>query len=208
MTNKPELKSVFDPDFWRGEDQELLDILEPLLIIMAIKIGTETAADIGIDWESVNERVVGWAEEYLSEEVKLINDSTKKMVQGKVADWIESGDPLRELEKELLPTFGKVRAKRIAVTEVTNAYAGGNLETWKASGLVEKKRWNTAGTDVCPICMGLDQQVVPINAMFIGDDGMQYDRPPAHVNCKCNITPVVELPGKSYKLAMDRLLEK
>jgi len=194
MTNKPELKSVFDSFFWMDEADILYWILLPLITKLAVEIGKGAAIGIGVQWGLVNDAVVNWAREHTLIEVSKIGVTTQKFVQDKVADWIASGEPLRELEKELLPMFGKVRAKRIAVTEVTNAYAGGNLEAWKASGVVEKKRWNTAGTDVCPICIDLDQQVVPIDAMFIGSDGMQYERPPAHVNCKCNVTPVVELP--------------
>ena len=195
MTNKPEIKSVFDGLFWLDEADILYWILLPLITKFAVEMGKEAAIGIGINWALVNDDVVNWARNWSAEEVTKITTTTRRMVQDKVTDWIGSGEPLKDLEKELLPTFGKVRAKRIAVTEVTNAYAGGNLETWKASGLVEKKRWNTAGTDVCPICVGLDQKIVPLNATFISDyDGSVYDRPPAHVNCKCWVTPVVELP--------------
>jgi len=193
-TKPSDLKSVFDGLFWLDEADILYWILLPLITKFAVEMGKEAAIGIGVNWSLVNDAVVNWARNHAAEDVSKITVATKKMVQNKVTEWIESGDPLKELEKELLPTFGKVRAKRIAVTEVTNAYAGGNLETWKNSGVVEKKRWNTAGTDVCPICLDLDQQVVPIDAMFIDSAGMQYERPPAHVNCKCNITPVVELP--------------
>jgi len=194
MIDKPELKSVFDGFFWMDEADILYWILLPLITNLAVKMGKDAAIGIGINWALVNNEVLNWARNWAAEEVTKITTTTRKMVQDKVTEWIGSGEPLKSLENELLPTFGKVRAKRIAVTEVTNAYAGGNLETWKASGLVEKKRWNTAGTDVCPICLDLDQQIVPLDAMFRDSTGMEYDRPPAHVNCKCNITPVVELP--------------
>ena len=195
MTNKPEIKSVFDGLFWLDEADILYWILLPLITKFAVEMGKEAAIGIGVNWSLVNDAVVNWARTLSAQEVTLITTTTRNMVQDKVADWIAGSEPLRELEKELLPTFGKVRAKMIAVTEVTNSYAGGNLETWRASGLVEKKRWNTAGTDVCPICVGLDQQVVPLNATFISDyDGSVYDRPPAHPRCKCWVTPVVEKP--------------
>lgn len=193
--NKVETKSVFDSFFWMDEADILYAILLPLITGLAVKIGKEAAVGIGVHWGLVNDAVVEWAKGFAAEEVTLITTSTRKMVQGKVSDWIASGEPLRELEKQLIPEFGRMRAKRIAVTEVTNAYAGGNLETYKNSGVVDYKRWNTAGTDVCPICVGLDQQEVPLNAMFHSDyDGSSYDRPPAHVNCKCWIQPVVKEP--------------
>lgn len=195
MTDKPELKSVFDGFFWLDEADILYAILLPLITKLAVKIGKEAAVGVGVHWGLVNDAVVQWASNFAAEEVTLITNTTRRMVQDKVTDWIASGEPLRELEKDLLPTFGKVRAKRIAVTEVTNAYAGGNLETWKASEVVDSKKWMTAGTDVCDICLGLDGQVVPLNAMFYSDyDGSSYDRPPAHVNCRCWVQPVVKEP--------------
>ncbi len=185
MKNKTtEIKSVFDGFFWMEEADILYAILLPLITKLAVKIGKEAVVGIGVQWGLVNDAVVAWARNFAAEEVTLITTATRRMVQDKVTDWIGSGEPLRELEKQLLPGFGKVRAKRIAVTEVTNAYAGGNLETWKASEVVDYKRWNTAGTDVCPICVGLDQQEVPLNAMFHSDyDSSSHERPPAHVNC-------------------------
>lgn len=189
-----ELKSVFDGLFWLAEADILYAILLPLITKMAVDTGEIAAVGIGVEWGLVNDAVVEWASNMAAEEVTKITTTTRKMVQTAVSDWMASGDPLKELEKQLLPEFGAVRAKRIAVTEVTNAYAGGNLETYKASGVVDYKRWNAAGMDVCQICMDLDQQEVPLNAMFISGDGSQYDRPPVHPNCRCWIQPVVKEP--------------
>ena len=196
MTYK-EKKSVFDGLFWLDEADELYAILLPLILKIAVETGKVSALSIGISWDLVNDAVVDWARNFAAADVAKVTATTQKMVQDKVTEWIGSGETLKELENSLLPEFGKVRAKRIAVTEVTNAYAGGNLEAWKASGLVDGKRWNTAGTDVCPICVGLDQMVVPLDAMFISDyDSSVHERPPAHVNCKCWITPVVKGPDE------------
>ncbi|HUV82855.1 MAG TPA: phage minor head protein [archaeon] len=195
MEQNHESKSVFDGFFWFEEADILFDILFSLIKGLAVKIGKQAASGIDISWELVNDAVVEWARQFSAEEVTKITTVTRKMVQTKVSDWIASGQPLRELEKQLLPEFGAVRAKRIAVTEVTNAYAGGNLETWRASEMVEEKQWFTAGTDVCEICLGLDGQIVPLNAMFISDfDGSTHERPPAHVNCKCWMQPIVKKP--------------
>lgn len=197
LISQAELKSVFDSFFWMEEGDILYEILLPLITALAVKIGKEAAIGIGVEWGLVNDAVVNWAANCSAQEVTLITNTTRKMVQDKVADWIASGEPLRELEKDpqFLQTFGKVRAKMIADTEVTNAYAGGNLETWRASDVVDGKKWMTAGTDVCDICIGLDGQEVPLNAMFISDyDGSTYERPPAHPRCKCWIQPVVKEP--------------
>ena len=185
-------KSVFDSFFWMDEADILYAILLPLITKIAVETGKRAAVGIGVSWGLVNDAVVEWARTYAAEEVTHVTTATMRMVQDKVTDWIGSGEPLKELEKQLLPEFGAVRAKRIAVTEVTNAYAGGNLEAFKKSGVVDGKEWRTAGMDVCPICMGLDGQQQPLEAPFFSEyDGSLYDRPPAHVNCRCWIQPVV-----------------
>ena len=192
-----QIKSVFDSFFWMDEADLLFLVLLPLITKLAVNTGKVAAASIGIEWGLVNDAVVEWARNQAAADVTLITTTTRRMVQDKVTDWIASGEPLDKLSRDpdLLAAFGKVRAKRIAVTEVTNAYAGGNLETFKNSGVVDYKRWNTAGADVCPICLGLDQQEQPLNAPFYSEyDGSVYDRPPAHVNCRCWIQPVVKEP--------------
>jgi len=195
MKMTKEQKSVFDSFFWMDEADILYAILLPLITKLAVDMGKQAAVGIGIQWGLVNDAVVEWAKEHTLIEVSKIGVATQKMIQNKVSEWIASGEPLSTLERDpqFLEVFGKVRAKRIAVTEVTNAYAGGNLETYRNSGVVDYKRWNTAGTDVCEICQSLDQMEVPLDAMFISGFGA-YDRPPAHVNCRCWIQPVVKEP--------------
>ena len=189
-----ELKSVFDSFFWMDEADILYAILFKVISKIAVEAGEVAAVGIGVSWNLVNEAVVDWARNFVAEEVVNITTVTQRMVQNTVTEWIGASEPLSVLEKDprLLDAFGKVRAKRIAVTEVTNAYAGGNLEAFKKSGVVDGKEWRTAGMDVCPICMGLDGQQQPLEAPFFSEyDGSLYDRPPAHVNCRCWIQPVV-----------------
>ena len=187
-------KSVFDSFFWMDEADILYMILLPLITKIAVEVGKTAAIGIGVSWDLVNEAVVNWASNFAAEEVTKVTVATQRMVQQKVTEWIGSGEPLKELERSLLPEFGKVRAKRIAVTEVTNAYAGGQLEAFKESGVVDMKEWRTAGSDVCPICVALDSKQVPLDAMFVSDyDGSMHERPPAHVNCRCYIQPVVNV---------------
>jgi len=197
LTKPTEQKSVFDSFFWMDEADILYAILFKIISKIAVEVGEVAAVGIGVSWNLVNEAVVDWARNFVAEEVVNITTVTQRMVQNTVTEWIGASEPLSVLEKDprLLDAFGKVRAKRIAVTEVTNAYAGGNLETFRNSGVVDAKEWRTAGSDVCPICMSLDSKQVPLDAMFISDyDGSAYERPPAHPNCRCWIQPVVKLP--------------
>ena len=83
--------------------------------------------------------------------------------------------------------FSRNRASMIAVTETTRAYASGNEAAWRASQVVEGKEWMTAYDEaVCPICAPLSGKIVKLNESF-----GRVDKPPAHVNCRCWIVPVV-----------------
>ena len=63
-----------------------------------------------------------------------------------------AGDPLPELEKRLCRSLAR-SGRIVAVTEVTRAYAAGNVMAWKASGVVDGKIWQTAVDErVCPVC--------------------------------------------------------
>jgi len=86
-----------------------------------------------------------------------------------VADWIESGKPLPELIDRLTPVFGHARAELIATTEVTRAYAEGNLQSWnqiqRETGLTIVKQVTTANDEkVCPIC-------APLGGLIFSPDG-------------------------------------
>jgi hypothetical protein len=74
-------------------------------------------------------------------------------MQLEITRWIDNGETLPQLIERLVPLFGEKRAELIAVTEVTRAFAEGNMVAWRESGVIQKRRWNTANDElVCPIC--------------------------------------------------------
>ena len=110
---------------------------------------------------------------------------------------IRSGSPLSALEAALAPLFGDARARRIAVTEVTRLFARGNQMAWEETGFVNMVKWNTAEDElVCPVCRPLDGTMIGIGDI----DAM----PPAHVNCRCYITPIVD--NKAFEKVLDDIL--
>lgn len=92
-----------------------------------------------------------------------INDTTKKAINREVSTWIaEPGHKLDDLSKRLAPTFGRKRAQTIAITEVTNAYSGGAIQSWQevnrqmGATIITAKAWRTANDErVCPMCAPL-----------------------------------------------------
>ena len=89
---------------------------------------------------------------------------------------------MKALIKDIEPLFGKGRAGRIAVTEVTRLYAEGNLAAYASAG-VEEVEWRTVNdAAVDPICEALDGQRWAVGT---------GESPPAHPNCRCWLAPVV-----------------
>lgn len=179
-------------EFWTGEREKLFSVLFPLVQDAALT-GAQNAITelgVGVDFNLVNKAVKKWASLYSGELVKGITETSQSLLQKKLADWIESGKPLGDLIKDIEPMFSASRAEMIAVTEVTAAFAQGNLASWKASDVVDGKKWTTAQDDlVCEICGPLAETETDLDGEF--EDGS--DGPPAHVRCRCGLRPVVNI---------------
>jgi hypothetical protein len=180
-----------DDDFWKNEEKIFRKELRAALanhineLIGYIAEDTEAAYRISADFGLVNEAALDWAKKFAGQEVKQINATTRKAVRKAVSDWIETGGTLDDLVKSLQPlSFSRTRARNIAATEVTTAYAEGNVNVWMASGMATDRPlkmpvrdshigcrcwlsiqfrdgrwiyvWNTAEDEVvCPICRPL-----------------------------------------------------
>ena len=158
------------------------------IILSGIEGGVASLPDSArpfIKFDELHAKVLEFAASYRFEWIKGITDTTRRQVTKAVVSWIRSGSPLSSLETVLTPLFGEERARRIAVTEVTRLFAIGNQLAWETTGFVNKMKWMTARDElVCPICK-------PLDGTFIGIGDINA-LPPAHVNCRCWIQPVVD----------------
>jgi len=144
----------------------------------------------GFDWTLANVDARAWALSYTDDLLLDMANVTQRGVGQAIGRWIDNGEPLPSLIADLQPFFGPKRAKRIAVTEVTRAYAEGSTQAYIASGVVEMREWATANDEyVCPVCgeNGLSGQQRKLGEPFSGG----IKNPPAHVNCRCWILPAV-----------------
>lgn len=136
---------------------------------------------VSVDWALVNRDAREWARNYAGELVRGLNATTRDVLRQEIATWIESGEPLAALGSRLAPTFGEMRGRVIAETEVTRAFAQGQLRAFERGG-VERWRWNTANDErVCDVCQPRDGQVYEVG---------RGEEPPAHVRCRCWISAV------------------
>lgn len=158
--------------------------------------GTEKRVDIpeaiAFVWDVVNENAVQWARSHAARLVTGITEVTRRRLRKEIAEFVQNTETINQLAKRIKAAdgaFGARRAKTIAVTEVTRAFAEGNRIAWAKSEVVEARRWNTNVDErVCPICGPLHNVVVGLDESFPGVDD---DAPPAHPNCRCWTTPIV-----------------
>ncbi len=153
------------------------------------------AGSIKVDWSLANPDVARWARSYSALLVTKINDTTWRGLKDALAEWVMSKETYGQLVKRFEVLLDDpMRADLVASTEATRAYAQGNKIMWQTAqteyGITVERMWGTAEDEVvCPICGGLNGQVVGLDEPF-KLDGDEYDFP-AHPRCRCDQLPVV-----------------
>jgi SPP1 gp7 family putative phage head morphogenesis protein len=150
-----------------------------------------------IDWNLPNTDAAQWIESYEFDlsyaDIETLDKDQKTILRQALIQFVQEGGTVGDVVEKLTPLSAE-HAGTIANTEITRAYAQGNLASWRESGVTESKRWNTNRDElVCSICRPLDEKVVPLDEKF----GGIYDGPPAHPDCRCWISPVVSVPNVS-----------
>lgn len=169
---------------------ELAEILEEMAGDGGQAALAQVIADVTKDQlAQVNERAVAYAKDRSAELVTQLEDSTREMLRSTLAQALEEGWSNDKLADELGDNyaFGEDRAETIARTETAYADVQGNLEGYRASGVVQGKQWIIAQDEFCDDCNDLDGVIVGLDEQF-PDGG---DGPPLHPNCRCDILPVL-----------------
>jgi len=146
-------------------------------------------------WDLANEAAASWAEMYGLQLTRQLAQTTTPRIQKLIAEWIRNGEPFYMLRDRIMDGyfFSASRAETIAVTEVTRAFARGNLAAWEQSGVTDGKKWQTAVDElVCPICAPLHNKVVGLGNQWTTRDG-GISSPPAHVRCRCWLVPYIDI---------------
>ncbi len=119
-------------------------------------------------------------------------------LRGELIAGMEAGELNRELARRVQGVFlDPARAARIAVTESSRATHAGQLELARETGIVKGKKW-LASSDCCDLCASLAAMgEIDLDAPFMvhAKGRRAYAvvmAPPAHVNCQCAMTEVVD----------------
>ncbi len=194
------MTTPLDAHFWNEEEEILWAAIVGLLMesyLDGVSGGVEllplSVAPL-VNFDLINQAAIEFAKQYRFDLISGITDTTRKQVQELTSTWVQSGEPLSVLESQLSPIFGEFRSRMIAQTEITRIFAKANMAAWKSTGFVSGKKWMTSRDDrVCVICEPLDGKVVALENSFFSRIGGGFPSPPAHVNCRCWLQPVVDI---------------
>lgn len=167
------------------------------IVERAMLAGVVLGSGSGAVWDLVNDQAVAFARHYTYELAGLLSESTVQMVQRSISRWIETGEPVSSLIRDLEQSgiFAEDRARTIAETEVTRVFAAGNLMAWANDPTVTAKSWYTAQDErVCPVCHALAGRTMALGDLFPASaiGGLALDDvpgPPAHPRCRCWLVP-------------------
>ena len=170
------VKAAQNGNYHNPSDEELAQMLLPRITDAATR-GAEQGLlpliemSMNFDPHEVNRAAAEFARQHVYHAygefdrglAAMLNETTRKAAQKEVSAWIaEPNHKQADLAKRLAPTFGPDRARTIAVTEITNAYAGGAIAGWRDANrqagttVITGKQWATANDErVCPICAPL-----------------------------------------------------
>lgn len=138
--------AVDNGQFWREHAGLLQDELANALSQIA-RLGAQVGREelltpvIRINWGLVNQQAVDWGQAHAAELVSQIEPTTRSAVREAVAEWTANGESLDGLTARIRAlagpdgglAFSPARARLIAQTESTNAFAQGNQRAWQAA---------------------------------------------------------------------------
>ncbi len=175
--------------FWPNENVLLKGYLIDVLS-RAARAGIDLSDDLTqkrfgliFDTTLTNAQAAAWARQYAGALASQINQTTRDSLKESVANWIETpGATVKDLMDEL--PFGEKRASRVAITEITAAYAGGEglytraLQAEYPSLKIVRVWYTNNDARVCDICAPLDGKEIPADGSW--DEEGYLDGPPAH----------------------------
>lgn len=147
---------------------------------------------IDFAFDAANQNAIDWADRHAAELIDGITETTRESISNAVAEYLETGEWDTFTDNVLDAIGDEKRADLIARHEPMLAASEGQRQAWDQAvdeGLLtgdEKAVWIVVGDEnVCPICLRLDGKMRELDGVYTGDDGEEYDGPPAHVLCRC-----------------------
>lgn len=196
-------------EFFANENRLLSQSIADAISEVVNERATIAAVTAGLSdpFDFVNRQLLAWVDDYYINldiddvgTVGQLNATARSRVAQAFREWYNgelggTADGLPQLIRALEPTFGAARAEAIGVTEVTRIFVGMQRAAEAENPNVTSWRWQTANDElVCPICRPLNGAVIAKTSDgFTHPERGNVGYPPAHVRCRCGITPETEL---------------
>jgi len=201
------------------ETEIFTKVFTPLILEFVEKYGEEALNKLGLANFDTTKIVADHVGETTRAFAKDVSVTTEKRIRTSIKNGLTQGETTVEIKKRIGNIFIPSRATAISRTEVGKSSNYGIVEGWKQSGVVEKKEWFT-NPGACPICVPRHGKTISINKSFHftgeANDPLFGDvsAPPAHVNCRCTVLPVVKtrsqimVEGKAKMTELDNVIKE
>lgn len=162
-------------------------------------LAEQVAVIFGIRFDLKNPRAVAYLEAHGAELVRGIDETTRDYIRTVITEGAAKGWSYDRMARAITARYSEFavgrpqlhidsRAHMIAVTEVGNAYAEGNLQVAQglaAAGIPMEKRWDTVGDErVSELCQGNEAAGwIPLEEAFPSG----HMRPLGHPACRCDL---------------------
>jgi len=127
--------------------------------------------------------------------IKGVADDVQKEVSEIVRDGVVNRTGTKEIKNKIQERLEvtKGRATAIARTETTRFINHSKIKSYQESGLVEFLEWDAfLDNRTSEQCKHLDKKRVKLGKFWTLKDGTPVDQPPAHVNCRSIVRPILK----------------
>ena len=182
------------------EDEEgiFVEIFEPYITNILKAYGEDAMQMIDMSGYDISSRAKNWISKNVNNFSTEINETTKGKIKDALQKSIEEGESIPEAGRRIKEVFSEANTSRtqtIARTEIQHASNYASVDAWKQSDVVKAKEWYTALDErTCEECESLSGQIINLDDEFNNEDEIfgNAEEPPAHVNCRCRLLPVIK----------------
>jgi len=202
--------------FWQAEDDAFFANVQRGLYEIAQERAITSIVNTGAFdmWQLVNQSVIDWVDEYYTSidadivgSIPNLNATGRTEFARTFLDWqrgeLETAgyaDGLPQLIRAIEPTFGQVRAERIAVTETTRIFYEATYQAANANPYIVALRWYTAADE--RVCFPAGT-LVATNA---GDAPIESIKPGDYVLTRAGYRKVIAASARLYQGAMTTIV--
>lgn len=193
----PPVEAIFDRSVW---GPQLKDDAEAWITGVVEDFGSDVvdafeAKQVEVSFDLLDPEVIALIEERVNQVVG-VNQTTYELIQAALAGGVEEGETIAQIAGRVQAVFdsSKVRAERIARTEVIGAANGGSILGAKAVPLELEKVWlSTSDNRTRPDHAEANGQAVALTEKFdVAGYSMDYPGDPIApaeqvVNCRCTV---------------------